>query len=131
MKPRREKRFEAQREILKHFEEKLPYFTDIFDERTFYIAFFCLVAVLIILAIVLSIFCKVNITDADEIEREREERKRIKQKRLAEKLLKKKLKERNGGVATDFKIDPEHLEHLIDRINEQEDSIDLPYGKED
>ena len=72
-----------------------------------------------------------NITDADEIEREREERKRAKQKKLAEKLLKKKLKERNGGVMPDFKIDPEHLEHLIDRINEDEEAMGLPYSKLD
>jgi len=130
MKTRREKRFEAQRQILQHFEEKLPYFTDIFDERTFYICFACLVVFLVALAIILSIFCKVNITDADEIEREREERKRIKQKRLAEKLLKKKLKERNGGVEPDFKIDPEHLEALIDRINES-DNVSLPLAKDD
>ncbi len=130
MKSRREKRFEAQRQILHHFEEKLPYFTDIFDERTFYVAFFCLVLFLIVLVIVLSVFCKVSITDADEIEREREERKRIKQKRLAEKLLRKKLKERNGGVEPDLKINQEHLELLIDRINENED-FDLPLQKDD
>lgn len=130
MKSRREKRFEAQRQILQHFEEKLPFFTDIFDERTFYIAFTCLILFLVVLVIVLSYFCQIKITDADEIQREREERKRIKQKRLAEKLLKKKLKERNGGVMPDFKIDPEHLEHLVDRINEKEE-IDLPLSKDD
>ena len=118
MKTRREKRFEAQRQILSHFEEKLPYFTDIFDERTFYICFFCLIVFCIGLAIVLSVFCKVTITDVDEIERRREERRRIKQKRLAEKLLRKKLKEKNGGVEPDFEINQDDLEDIVDRINE-------------
>ena len=130
MKSRREKRFEAQRQILQHFEEKLPFFTDVFDERTFYIAFTCLILFLVVLVIILSYFCQIKITDADEIQREREERKRIKQKRLAEKLLKKKLKERNGGVMPDFKIDPEHLECLVDRINEKEET-ELPLSKDD
>ena len=90
---RRQKRMEAQREIIRHFEEKIPNFTDIFDERTFYIGFICLIVFLIVLAIVLSVCCKVTIKDADEIAREREERKRRKQIRIAEKMLRKKLAE--------------------------------------
>jgi hypothetical protein len=128
MKTRREKRFEAQRQILHHFEEKLPYFTDIFDERTFYICFFCLVVFCIVLAVVLSIFCKVTITDADEIERRREEPRRIKQKRLAEKLLRKKLKEKNGGVEPNIEINPDDLDDIIDRIDK---NMELPESKDD
>jgi hypothetical protein len=90
---RRQRRLEAQRQIIQHFEQKIPNFIDLFDERTFYVTFGCLVVFAIILAIVLSICCNVKIKDADEIDRERERRKRRKQIRIAEKMLKKKMAE--------------------------------------
>jgi hypothetical protein len=97
---RRYKRLEAQKAILNHFEEKIPYFTDIFDERTFYITFACLTIALIILAIVLSVYCNVSIEEADEIERKRMERRHQKEQRLAEKM-KKKRQEKYGNIQTD------------------------------
>ena len=84
---------EAQREIIRHFEEKIPNFTDLFDERTFYILFISLIVLLIVVAIFMAVCCKVTIKDADEIAREREERKRRKQIRIAEKMLRKKVAE--------------------------------------
>lgn len=120
---RQKKRFEAQRKIIQHFEEKLPYFTDIFDERTFYISFLCLCVFCIILAVFLSLYCQVEIQDADELNKQREERKRLKKKKLAEKLLRKKLAKAG--------IDPNHmdpakrakLEKLLERITEEDKKV--------
>jgi hypothetical protein len=124
---RQEKRLEAQRKIISHFEEKIPYFTDIFDERTFYICFGCLVAVCIILVIVLSVCCKVTIQDADELNRQKEERKRLKQKKLAEKMLRKKLEKLSKDPnSTEDKIKLEKLLKKLTELDEtQKDNEDI------
>lgn len=105
---RQQKRLEAQRRIISHFEEKIPYFTDIFDERTFYISFACLVIVCAIVAVILSVCCNVTIKDADDLARQREERKRLKQQKQAEKLLRKKL----AKAGLDPNFEPKELEKL-------------------
>ena len=118
---RQAKRLEAQRKIIQHIDEKIPNFTDIFDERTFYISFTCLVVICVIIAIILAYCCNVTIHDAEELARQKEERRRQKQKKLAEKLLKKKLAkyaEVNGKP-----MDPEKvakLESFLKKYNEEE-----------
>lgn len=87
------RRLEVQQKIIEHFESQLPAFTDIFDERTFYICFGVLVVVCIVVAALLAYFC--DIKDADEVEAERERRKRKKQIEMVEKLIKKRM-ERAG-----------------------------------
>ena len=59
-----------------------------------------------------------------------EDAERIEYLENQNKLLRKKLKERNGGIDPDFKINPEHLDHLIDKINENDDA-ELPLSKDD
>ncbi|RNA29385.1 hypothetical protein BpHYR1_037604 [Brachionus plicatilis] len=113
---RQKRRLEAQRKIIQHFEEKIPYFTDIFDERTFYISFACLVVVCIIAAIVLSVCCRVTIRDADEIAREKEKRKRLKQQKLAEKIIRKKL----DKAGLDPNVDMKKIERLKDLLEKLE-----------
>jgi hypothetical protein len=114
---RQKRRWEAQRKIIQHFDEQLPYFTDIFDERTFYICFGCLCVACIIAAIILSYCCRVEIKDADELQREREKHKRKKQQKLLEKFLKKKLaKQGLNGTELDLKK-KEELEKLLHKLN--------------
>jgi predicted RNase H-like nuclease (RuvC/YqgF family) len=120
---RQQRRLEAQKAILSHFEKKLPAFTDIFDERTFYIAFACLVVACIITAIVLAYCCKVVITDADEIERLREKRKRLKQLKLAEKLLRKRI-EKLQKTCSDTKKEEQELDKLVKKIEQMEKKQD-------
>ena len=120
---RQQKRMEAQKAILSHFEQKIPAFTDIFDERTFYIAFSCLVAACIITAMILSYCCKVVITDADEIERIKEKRRRLKQLKLAEKLLRKRIEKLNKS-GSDAKKEKIELEKLVKRIEQAEKKTD-------
>lgn len=115
---RQAKRLEAQRKIIQHFEEKIPYFTDIFDERTFYICFACLCVVCIITAIILSVCCKVKIRDADEIAREKEERKRLKQRKLIEKLIKRRMAK--AGIDPDSVnlTNSQNLKEILLKLNE-------------
>ena len=121
---RQQKRLEAQRKIIKHFEDKIPYFTDIFDERTFYICFACLVGFCILLAIFLSMCCNVTIQDADELARQREERRKLKQKKLAEKLLRKKLTK--AGLDPNMEREKvEKLEKLVKKLNETKNESEL------
>lgn len=120
---RQQRRLEAQKQILNHFEQQLPAFTDIFDERTFYISFACLVVACIVIAFVLSYYCNVVITDADEIERLREKRKRIKQLRLAEKLLRKRI-EKLTRAGVDASKESAELTKLVKRIEETEKKTD-------
>lgn len=115
---RQAKRLEAQRKIIQHFEEKIPYFTDIFDERTFYISFACLCVVCVILAIVLSVCCKVTIRDADEIAREREERKRLKQRKLIEKLIKKRMAKAGMNPDGVNLRNSQNLRNILLKLNE-------------
>ena len=117
---RQAKRLEAQRQLIQHIDSKIPNFTDIFDERTFYISFGCFCVLLIIVAIFLSYCCNVTIHDAEELARQREQRRRQKQKKLAEKLLKKKIakyEEVNGKP-----MDPEKvakLEAFLKKFDEE------------
>ena len=120
---RQQRRLEAQKQILNHFEQKLPAFTDIFDERTFYISFACLVVACIVVAFILSYCCNMVITDADEIERLREKRKRIKQLRLAEKLLRKRI-EKLTRVGADSSKENFELNKLVKKIEESEKKTD-------
>ena len=118
---RQAKRLEAQRQLIQHIDSKIPNFTDLFDERTFYISFSFLCVFLIIIAIFLSYCCNVTIHDAEELARQREHRKRQKQKKLAEKLLKKKIakyEEINGKP-----MDPEKiakLDSFLKKFDEEE-----------
>lgn len=121
---RQQRRLEAQRKIISHFEEKIPYFTDIFDERTFYISFACLVMACIVLAIVLSVCCKVTIRDADEIAREREERKRLKQKKLIEKLVKKRMAKAGMDPNKCDMNNPDGLKDILARLNQDKNFLD-------
>ena len=117
---RQQRRLEAQRKIIQHFEEKIPYFTDIFDERSFYIFASALVVACLVLVVILSYFCPVEIRDADEIERERQKRKRMKQQKLIEKLLMKRLIK--AGMS-DAEIDlkkAEKMRKLLERLSKSE-----------
>jgi hypothetical protein len=118
MSTRQQKRLEAQQKIIQHFEEQLPNFTDIFDERTFYIFAGCVVVASIVLVVVLSYFCNVTIQDAEEIAREKERRKRQRQQKLVEKLLRKKLTKAGFDENVDLKK-TEELKKMIERISKQ------------
>lgn len=120
---RQQRRLEAQKQILSHFEQQLPAFTDIFDERTFYISFTCLVIGCVILAVILSYCCNMVITDADEIERVREKRKRVKQMKLAEKLLRKRI-EKLSKAGVDSTKENLELIKLAKKIEETEKKTD-------
>ena len=130
---RQQKRLQAQEKLIKHFDEKVPYFTEIFDERTFYISFACLCVVCIILAIFLSFYCQLTIKDADELSREREERKRQKKRRMAEKLLKRKLAKAGIDIAQLSESKRAKLEDLIDQLSrtETDNELDLGLVKDD
>jgi hypothetical protein len=117
---RQQKRLEAQRKIIQHFEEKIPYFTDIFDERTFYISFACLTVFCIIAAIFLAYCCNVTIQDADELNKQREERKRLKKRKLAEKLLRKKLAKAGIDPNNMDPVKRAKLEKLLERITQED-----------
>ena len=117
---RQQKRLEAQRKIIQHFEEKIPYFTDIFDERTFYISFAFLVIICILIAIFFSICCKVTIEDADELNKQKEERKRLKKRKLAEKLLKKKLAKVGIDPNSFDGVKKRKMEKLLERLTQNE-----------
>ena len=107
---RQSKRLEVQKQIIKHFDEKIPYFTDIFDERTFYI-FFGVITVLSILAvIILSYCCRVKLDDADELRKKKEKKERKLKEKLALKLLNDKLK----------KVKPNTIEY-----NEIKEKLDI------
>lgn len=126
---RQKRRLEAQRKIIQHFEEKIPYFTEIFDERTFYITFGCIVAVCIVAAIVLSVICKVKIRDADEIAREKEKRKRLKQQKLAEKIIRKKLEKATTEPNVDMKK-IKHLKALLEKLEKEKQLNDSEFELE-
>lgn len=126
---RQKRRLEAQRKIIQHFEEKIPYFTDVFDERTFYITFCCLVVVCILAAIVLSVCCKVKIRDADEIAREKEKRKRLKQQKLAEKIIRKKLEKATTEQNVDMKK-IKHLKALLEKLEKEKQLNDSEFELE-
>ena len=117
---RQTKRLEAQRKIIQHFEEKIPYFTDIFDERTFYISFACLSVLCIIAAIFLAYCCNVTIQDADELNKQREERKRLKKRKLAEKLLRKKLAKAGIDPNNMDPVKRAKLEKLLERLTQED-----------
>lgn len=121
---RQAKRLEAQRKIIQHFEEKIPYFTDIFDERTFYISFACLCVACVIVAIVLSVCCKVKIRDADEIEREREERKRLKQRKLIEKLIRRRMAKAGLDPDSVNLANRHNLRDILMKLNENKAFLD-------
>ena len=123
---RQAKRLDAQRQLIQHLDSKIPNFTDIFDERTFYISFTCICVFLIFLAIFLSYCCNVTIQDAEELARKREERRRQKQKKLAEKLLKKKLakyEQAHGKPMDPAKV--AKLEGFIKKFDEEKNESDL------
>ncbi|CAF0708663.1 unnamed protein product [Brachionus calyciflorus] len=126
---RQQKRLEAQRKIIQHFEEKIPYFTDIFDESSFYIFFAILVVVCIIVAIILSVCCKVTIRDADEIAREKEKRKRLKQQKLAEKILRKKLAKAGMDPNVDMKK-IENIKALLEKLEKEKQLNDSEFEKD-
>lgn len=85
------KRLEVQRQIIKHFDEKIPSFTDLFDEKTFYIFFACITIVAIIIAFLLAYCCQLKINDIDELRKKQEKRDRKRKEKLALKMLEEKL----------------------------------------
>ena len=118
------KRLEVQKQIIKHFDDNIPYFTDIFDESTFYI--FCgVVVVLSILAvIILSYCCQVKLDDVDEIRRKREKKERKLKEKLALKLLNDKLKKAKSN-SDEYKDIKEKLAILKKSIKEVKENKKL------
>ena len=118
------KRLEVQKQIIKHFDDNIPYFTDIFDESTFYI--FCgVVIVLSILAvIILSYCCQVKLDDVDEIRRKREKKERKLKEKLALKLLNDKLKKAKSN-SDEYKDIKEKLAILKKSIKEVKENKKL------
>lgn len=94
---RQQRRLEAQRQIIKHFDEQIPAFKDIFDEKTFYI-FAAIVAVLaFVVVFLLAYFCNIKIDDADELRKAREKKERKRKEKLAEKLIREKIAQSDPG----------------------------------
>jgi hypothetical protein len=109
---KQKKRLDIQRQIIKHFEEKIPNFTDIFDERTFYIFFACLTVVSLLAIFLLAKFCKLD--DADQLRKEKERRERAKKQKSAEKFFTDKL-----GKTKPYTEEYESIRKKLDIIKEE------------
>ena len=58
------KRADAPKEVIRHLQDKIPKFTDVFDEETFYIVAFFVVILTIIGAFIASRF--ITLRDVDD-----------------------------------------------------------------
>lgn len=94
---RQQRRMEAQRQIIKHFDEQIPAFKDVFDERSFYIFAAVLTVISFVAVFVLAYYCNVKIDDADELRKAREKRERKRKEKLAEKLIREKIARAEPG----------------------------------
>jgi hypothetical protein len=136
---RQQKRLEVQRQIIKHFDEKLPSFTDVFDERSFYIFVACIAVLSIGAVILLSYCCQVKLDDADELRKLKEKKERKRKEKLAVKLLKDKIKnaKHNSEEYNDLKEKLEILEKKIKEANSRSknktfiDDTDYEFSDED
>jgi hypothetical protein len=118
------KRLEVQKQIIKHFDDNIPYFTDIFDEKTFYIFCGVVVVLSIVAVIILSYCCQVRLDDVDELRRKREKKERKLKEKLAVKLLNDKLKKSKAN-SDEYKDIKEKLEILKKSIKEAKENRKL------
>ena len=114
---RQNKRLEVQKEIIKHFDDKIPYFTDIFDERTFYIFAGVLTILSFAAAILLSYCCQVKLDDVDELRKKKEKKERELKEKLAFNLLNERLKKAQPN-SEEYKDAKEKLDILTKKCND-------------
>ena len=88
---KQQRRLEAQRQIIRHFDEQVPAFKDIFDERTFYIVAAVVTLLSFVAVFVIGYYCNVQLDEADELRKAREKKERKRKEKLAEKLIREKI----------------------------------------